>query len=166
MTKPGGIALGMTLKRPLQHIGREPTPVGHLRSCCVDLRGSGRAHKYVSVLVLRQVVPYGQAVRFLKNGRESSAEAEFFGQAAQSALQGRLAGVRVAATGVRPQAPGVVLVRGALLNEEAPPRVKNEDRECAVKEAFGVGPEFAGGPKRTVVFVDQYDGVGHRSWGR
>src|SRR3974390_2134869 len=74
-----------------------------------------------------------------------------------------LAGPRVRAAGVGPQASGVVLARGALLDEQAARTVEHEHREGAVQRPAPVHGLLVPGPDRRAPLVAQHDLVAHRT---
>src|SRR5262249_49432202 len=68
---------------------------------------------------------------------------------------GAFTGTRMAATGIRPQSAGVIFVRTALLDHDAPARVHDEDRNRAMQKPGAVNRGFARRAGGAVAFVDQ-----------
>ncbi len=119
----------------LDHVDRRPSEIRDL--LWIGRRRSiERARQNVQVLALRQpghrivsVVPEF-CCRF-----ETRRDSELLVEAALGRADQGLAGARMAAAGVRPSTGEVVLARGALLEEQPAPSVKQEDRERPVQLA-------------------------------
>src|SRR5215218_3287812 len=111
---------------------RDPAPLLDLRRV---RRGVAlvRADEDVVVLVLDERAVQLRAVEELERLAQLAVEAHLLAQAPTRGRARGLARARVAAGRVRPQARRVVLVGRALLHEQAPAAVEDEDREGAVQ---------------------------------
>ena len=97
------------------------------------------------VLVLDEGVSYGKIIPILKSGREGRGEPQFFGQPTMGANDWGLSGAGMAAARVRPEAAGVVLVGGSLLEEKAAGGIEDKHRKGAMEPPFRVRLKFVGG---------------------
>src|SRR5215208_3018323 len=135
--QPAAVEVRLVAQPAHQLAHRDPAPLRDLRRV-----GRGvalvRADEDVVVLVLDERAVQLRAVEELERLAQLAVEAHLLAQPTPRGVPRRLARARVAAGRVRPEPRRVVLVRRALLHEQAPPPVEDEDREGAVQRARAV----------------------------
>src|SRR5262249_30703445 len=106
----------------------------------------------VDVFVLAHAVTEVGSVAREEAERQGARQPELLAEPAARGRKRALAGTRVAATGIRPQAAGVIFFRASPLQQDAAAIVDDEDREGAVQQAGAVSGGLAGAPDRAVAF--------------
>src|SRR5262249_15324015 len=159
--EPRRVALRVRLDAGKHLADISPTGRGNLRRIGPWMR-VGAAGEHVVELVLDEARSYVGAVEEREGEVERAVQPELLPQTAVRRVRRPLARPRMTATGVRPQAAGVVFLERALLQQHLRPgRVEDEDRDGAVQPAVGVHVRLRGGSDLAIVFVDENDVFGH-----
>src|SRR3954464_7249023 len=90
-----------------------------------------------------------------KAERQRRRDTKFFAEPPARRRGRALARTRMAATGVRPQAAGVIFAAVALLQKNPAALIDDEDRERAVEEAGAMHVHLAAGADGTIALVDE-----------
>src|SRR6185437_6439494 len=110
-------------------------------------------------LVLDQAVADVGAVMRSQRELQLAIDAEFLAQPPPRRRRDRLAGARMRAAGVGPQAAGVIFAERPLLQQHAPARIKDADRNRAMSEAPRMGVDLRREADLAVLLIDQNDSL-------